>query len=221
MRGTGAVAPRPRAARAARAPAGLPRVVLHRPTAEDGPEFLRLVRASRALHGTWVEVPSSPVAFARYLARAAGEDDPLPRHVCRLVRDARDGALVGVVNLNDIVWPGVRGASLGYYAFAAHAGRGYVRAGVRELLGHAFGSGVRLHRVEALVQPENVRSRAVIRALGFRREGLARRVLRLGGAWRDHERWALLAEEWRETHARRAAPHVAARHGGRSAVRSA
>jgi ribosomal-protein-alanine N-acetyltransferase len=42
----------------------------------------------------------------------------------------------------------------------------------------------------------NRASVALVRRLGFRREGYSRRYLKIGGRWRDHERWALLAEDW-------------------------
>ena len=41
------------------------------------------------------------------------------------------------------------------------------------------------------------RSIALVRGLGFRREGKARGFLKIGNRWRDHERWALLKEDWR------------------------
>jgi ribosomal-protein-alanine N-acetyltransferase len=63
---------------------------------------------------------------------------------------------------------------------------------------------LRLHRVEANIQPDNRASRALVRRAGFRREGRSRRYLKIGGRWRDHERWALLAQEWRGR--KRAAP---------------
>lgn len=44
------------------------------------------------------------------------------------------------------------------------------------------------------IQPENVASIALVRRLGFQREGYSPRYLRINGEWRDHERWALLAD---------------------------
>jgi ribosomal-protein-alanine N-acetyltransferase len=52
-----------------------------------------------------------------------------------------------------------------------------------------------LHRLEANIQPANVRSRGVAARLGFRQEGFSPRYLKIGGEWRDHERWAILADE--------------------------
>jgi ribosomal-protein-alanine N-acetyltransferase len=54
-----------------------------------------------------------------------------------------------------------------------------------------------LHRLEANIQPDNRASIQLVQRLGFRREGLSRRYLKIGGRWRDHERWAMLAEDLR------------------------
>lgn len=171
------------------------RVVLRPPTPDDEAPFLALVQASAALHFPWVAPPDTPAAFHSYLDRARREHEPHPAHVCRLVCRADDGAPVGVANLNNVVWGGLCCASLGYYAFAPHAGRGYVREGVALLLADAFAR-VGLHRVEAAIQPDNAPSRALLKALGFRHEGDSPRFLYLFGQWRDHERWAITAEEW-------------------------
>jgi [ribosomal protein S5]-alanine N-acetyltransferase len=160
------------------------------PRAADATEFIEAVRASRALHRPWIDPPDTPVRFAAYLQRIARED-----HAGYLIRHRACGGLVGQVNINTIVRGAFQSGSLGYAAFASHAGRGLMTQGLQGVLALAFGE-LGLHRVEANIQPANVRSLELVRRLGFEREGLSPRYLLVAGDWRDHERWALLAENW-------------------------
>jgi len=165
-------------------------VVLSEPSASDAAEFIDAVRASRSLHHPWLDLPDTPARFAAYLERAGREDQ-----ANFLIRHRACGGLVGVVNVSNIVRAGFQSGYLGYGAFASHAGRGLMTEGLRAVLGAVFGQ-LRLHRVEANIQPGNVRSIALARRLGFEKEGYSRRYLLIDGDWRDHERWALLAEDW-------------------------
>jgi ribosomal-protein-alanine N-acetyltransferase len=62
---------------------------------------------------------------------------------------------------------------------------------------------LRLHRVEANIQPHNAPSIALVRRAGFTREGYSPRYLKVAGRWRDHERWALTVETWKALQAKR------------------
>ena len=165
------------------------RVFLRRPTARDRAAFLDGVHRSRSLHRPWVAPPACLAAFAGYLARGR-RDDFLPLLVCRRA----DGAIAGVVNLSQIFRGGFQSAYLGYYALRPLAGQGYLSDGLRLVVRHAFGT-LGLHRLEANVQPGNTASRALARRAGFRREGYSPRYLKIGGRWRDHERWAITRED--------------------------
>jgi ribosomal-protein-alanine N-acetyltransferase len=153
-------------------------------------EFLSLVARSTELHDGWVHPPADPDAYERYLARIATD-----HHRGFFARDIPTGDLVGVVNVNDVVLGALRSASLGYYGFASKCGNGRMTAAVGLAVSYAF-SELRLHRIEANIQPGNWPSRALVQRLGFRLEGLSPRYLYVSGDWRDHERWAVLSEDW-------------------------
>jgi [ribosomal protein S5]-alanine N-acetyltransferase len=167
------------------------RAYLRYPVVADEAEFVRLMRLSRRLHRPWVSTMDRD-DFLRYLARAQRPDVEAVL-VCR--RD--DAAVAGFINLTQIFYGGFRNAVCGYAAFTPSAGQGYLAEGLGMTLRHAF-STLGLHRVEANIQPGNDRSRLLAEEAGFRVEGFSPRFLKIGGRWRDHERWAVTAEDWRQ-----------------------
>ncbi|HVL22884.1 MAG TPA: GNAT family protein [Thermomicrobiales bacterium] len=84
-------------------------------------------------------------------------------------------------------------ASIGYSLAPAFRGRGIASGALRQVVALAFDpAGLALHRLEANVAVANVASQRVLQAAGFAREGIARGLLRIDGAWVDHERYGLL-----------------------------
>ena len=170
-------------------------VFLRHMEAVDEEAFLRAVRSSRKLHRPWSYLPETSEDFRDMLIRPLGES--------YLIRRNEDGALAGSASLGHIVFGNLRSAYLGYSALVPHQGQGYMTEGLELVLRHAFGA-LALHRVEVNVQPDNARSIALAERLGFRREGFSPRYLKIGGRWRDHVRFAMLADEFAPAARRRA-----------------
>lgn len=165
-------------------------VRLERPGLRHREDFLQAVRRSRRLHRGWVSPPADKERFARFVRSLRRRD-----RASFLVRTAA-GDLVGVINVSEIVRGNFKSAYLGYYAFQPLSGRGLMRQGLKMVIARCFGP-LKLHRLEANIQPANVRSIALVRGLGFHCEGMSPRYLKIGGRWRDHQRWALLADDRR------------------------
>jgi len=170
---------------------------LRRPAANDAKRFCAAVRASRAIHRPWTKPPATPQGYLAMLARCRD-----PAFETLLVCRREDDAIAGVFDLSQIFRGIMQSGYMGYYALAPHARRGYMREGLQLMLRYAFVR-LRLHRVECNIQPSNRRSIALVRGGGFVREGFSRRYLKIGGRWRDHERWAMLVEDWRTRRRRR------------------
>ena len=136
-------------------------------------------------------MPETPERYAQYVTRV---NDPrfAPFLACRV----EDGAIVGFLNISEIVRGSFKSAFVGYGGVAEYAGQGYMTEAMRLLLREAFTT-IGLHRLEANIQPENLPSIALAKRSGFELEGFSPRYLKIGGRWRDHERWAIRAETWR------------------------
>lgn len=93
-------------------------------------------------------------------------------------------------HLNSVIRGRFQNASLSYAAFAPAAGRGYMTEELDLVVRYAF-ERLRLHRLEARIQPDNHASLRLVRRAGFRYEGLSPELLFIDGAWRDHELWAI------------------------------
>jgi ribosomal-protein-alanine N-acetyltransferase len=170
------------------------RVMIRLATSGDEEEFLRLARASAS---SYASLPATAQDFRAYLRRYERPDEE-----SWLICLRSTGAMAGVVNINTIIRGRFQCASLGYTAFAPAAGQGYMTEGLGLVVRYAFEE-LRLHRLEANIQPGNHRSLRLVQRLGFRREGYSPEMLFINGAWRDHERWAITTTMTGTT----AAPH--------------
>lgn len=153
----------------------------------DCAEFTAAAARSRKLHAPWVNPPLTAAAFRARLDRLRP-----PKDYAFAIRRRDSGVLVGYADVTNVVRGLFLSAYVSYYAFQGHERQGLMTEGLKLVIRFAF-QGLKLHRLEANIQPGNVASIALARACGFLKEGYSPRYLKIRGRWRDHERWALLA----------------------------
>ena len=168
------------------------KIFLRPPTLADFHEYAALMKISKPVFRALVNQFKGRKQFNAYLQRCE-RDDFHGFLICR----HGDGAVVGNINLFNLVRLGVQNAITGYFVGAPHVRRGYATEALQLVLRFAFRR-LKLHRVEASIQPHNAASIALVKRAGFAREGYSRRLVKIAGQWRDHERWAILVEDWRK-----------------------
>ncbi len=175
-------------------------VFLRFPTESDRAEFIALRRNSRAFLEKWEPLPRpgldpwGDTGFDRELELADAE------HTKRLLICRKpDGLIVGRLGISGIERGIQQTCHFGYWIGVEHVRKGYCSEAVRLGMRYAF-TKLKLHRVEANLQLNNVASRGVAIAAGLKQEGYSPRYIKIRGQWKDHERWAITVEDWREQH---------------------
>ena len=110
------------------------------------------------------------------------------------VADSATDGCVGMVNYHNASQQH-RSAEIGYIIRRDRQGQGVGREAVSALIGHCIGT-MGLHRLQALIHPENAASRRLVERLGFRAEGVLRDAQLVSGTRRDAVLYGLLAPEW-------------------------
>jgi len=157
------------------------RIYLQRVDKADLPEVRKAFTRSRTALEPWIYRPEDFRAWASDEARM-------------LVRLRENGRLAGQFNLSGIIRYSLQQAFLGYNAFEPYFRMGYMKEAMPLVLWLAFEK-LKLHRIEANIQPANQPSLSFINAFGFRNEGYSLRYLNIAGQWRDHIRMALTSED--------------------------
>jgi len=163
-------------------------IFIREPLLGDEDAFLIAIQKSQSLHHPWVKAPQNSEEFKDYIQRYQQTD-----YKSFLV--FLDKNIIGVFNISEIVRGFFQNAYLGFYAMSDYAGRGYMSAGLKLVLHNVF-TEMKLHRLEANIQPINIKSINLVKNNGFRQEGYSLNYLKINDKWCDHERWAITYEDW-------------------------
>lgn len=158
-------------------------------TLEDKNAFLQAMFLSQSLHGPWVTPPLTSQEFDEYWQRFQH-----PNQKSYLACDDV-GNIVGVFNISEIVRGAFQNAFIGFYGVRDYTRQGYMSTGLKLVQKQVFAE-LGLHRLEANIQPDNMRSIQLVKKCGFRYEGFSPRYLKINGEWRGHEHWVITAEDY-------------------------
>jgi [ribosomal protein S5]-alanine N-acetyltransferase len=158
---------------------------------EDFDEMMQMFRESSEFYKGLINPPLDRKSFQIYVERNETETNE-----CFVICRKTDAKIVGAINLSQIFRKAFQNAYLGYSLGVKYTGKGYMTEAINLILKYAFNS-VKLHRLEANIQPHNTASIEVVKRCGFSKEGFSPKYLKVSGKWRDHERWAIIKEDWK------------------------
>ena len=167
------------------------RVYLRPLARSDAAAMIQLTNQSARRYPGVVRRLKGRAQFEEFRKRFNG-DTAFSFLICR----KEDDEAVGSISLFEIIHRSRKSGVVGYLIGAPFFRQGYATEALQLILRFAFRH-LKLHRIEASIQPHNVASLALVKRAGFTCEGRARGFLKIAGRWRDHERWAILAEDWR------------------------
>lgn len=166
------------------------KVYLRYPKISDFEEFTALNKSSVDFHKGLANPPKNKDSFDEFIKRSeqAANESFL---ICLIETDE----IMGSIGLSQIFRGGFQNAYLGYYLGEKFAGKGFASEAIALIVKFAFEE-LKLHRIEANIQPHNPASIAIVKKNGFTKEGFSPKYLQIDDAWRDHERWAIIFENW-------------------------
>lgn len=184
-----------------------PRVYIRPPRRRDERQWVEIRRISRDFlvpwEPSWPSDAATPAAYRRRYRRFC-EDWRSHNGFAFFVFEQGNDRLLGGITLSNVRRGVSQSGSIGYWMGKPHAGKGYMSEAVGLILYFCFDT-LNLHRVEAACLLHNDASRTLLRKVGFREEGVARRYLCINGLWQDHMMHAILRDDPRPSVASRAA----------------
>lgn len=112
-----------------------------------------------------------------------------------IIRLKGTNVFIGEIGLN-LAPKRFRMGEIHYSLLPKYWGNGYARESIKKIITCSFDE-LMLHRLEAGVATENLRSIKLLEGLGMTNEGVRRKILPIRGEWRDNCHYAILEDDQR------------------------
>lgn len=175
------------------------RVFLRPPKRRDALKWQKLRMSSKSFlvpwEPSWDASSCTRRAYLRYFKNSNYLAN-MDRAYSFLIFNINDKALLGGINIGNVRRGVSQSASLGYWIGEKHSRNGYMKEALKLLIPSLFVD-LRLNRIEAATLEENIASKNLLKKIGFKKEGVLRKYLKINGTWRDHILYGLLENDFK------------------------
>ena len=175
------------------------RVFLRPPKRRDALKWQKLRMSSKSFlvpwEPSWDASSCTRRAYLRYFKNSNYLAN-MDRAYSFLIFKTDDKTLLGGINVGNVRRGVSQSASLGYWIGEKYARNGYMKEALKLLIPSLFVD-LRLNRIEAATLEENIASKSLLKKIGFKKEGVLRKYLKINGTWRDHILYGLLENDFR------------------------
>ena len=175
------------------------RVFLRPPKRRDALKWQKLRMSSKSFlvpwEPSWNASSCTRRAYLRYFKNSNYLAN-MDRAYSFLIFKTDDKTLLGGINIGNVRRGVSQSASLGYWIGEKHSRNGYMKEALKLLIPSLF-IDLRLNRIEAATLEENIASKNLLKKIGFKKEGVLRKYLKINGSWRDHILYGLLENDFK------------------------
>ena len=175
------------------------RVFLRPPKRRDALKWQKLRMSSKSFlvpwEPSWDASSCTRRAYLRYFKNSNYLAN-MDRAYSFLIFKTDDKTLLGGINIGNVRRGVSQSASLGYWIGEKHSRNGYMKEALKLLIPSLFVD-LRLNRIEAATLEENIASKNLLKKIGFKKEGVLRKYLKINGNWRDHILYGLLENDFK------------------------
>jgi len=175
------------------------RVFLRPPKRRDALKWQKLRMSSKSFlvpwEPSWDASSCTRRAYLRYLKNSNYLAN-MDRAYSFLIFKTEDKTLLGGINIGNVRRGVSQSASLGYWIGEKYSRNGYMKEALKLLIPSLFVD-LRLNRIEAATLEDNIASKNLLKKIGFKKEGVFRKYLKINGAWRDHILYGLLESDFK------------------------
>ena len=174
------------------------RVFLRPPKRRDALKWQKLRMSSKSFlvpwEPSWDASSCTRRAYLRYFKNSNYLAN-MDKAYSFLIFKTDDKTLLGGINIGNVRRGVSQSASLGYWIGEKHSRNGYMKEALMLLIPSLF-IDLRLNRIEAATLEENIASKNLLKKIGFKKEGVLRKYLKINGTWRDHILYGLLENDF-------------------------